>query len=55
MRKPQPPPTVDLAARLEQGFLAKASSGRGFAWTPVEDLEQRLRTDTPGRLRKQAG
>lgn len=34
----------DLRGLEEQGFLARTSAGRGFAWTPAEDFEQRLKT-----------
>jgi Fic family protein len=44
----------DLRDLEEQGLLTKTSSGRGYAWTPIEDLEHRLRTGSLDRIRKQA-
>jgi Fic family protein len=35
----------DLRGLEEQGFLDRISAGRGFAWTPTDDLERRLKTD----------
>jgi Fic family protein len=43
----------DLRDLEEQGLLTKTSSGRGYAWTPIEDLEHRLRTNSLDRMRKQ--
>ena len=45
----------DLHDLEEQGLLTKTSSGRGYAWTPVDDLERRLGTGSPDRVRKQPG
>lgn len=45
----------DLQDLEEQGFLAKSTSGRGYAWTPAEDLERRLRTDSSSRVGRQTG
>jgi Fic family protein len=45
----------DLRGLEEQGFLTKTSSGRGFAWSPMEDLEQRLRSDSSDRKSRQTG
>jgi len=45
----------DLHDLEEQGLLTKTSSGRGYAWTPVDDLERRLGTASPDRVRKQPG
>jgi Fic family protein len=39
----------DLHGLEEQGFLARANSGRGYAWTPSTDLEHRLKTGTEDR------
>jgi DeoR/GlpR family transcriptional regulator of sugar metabolism len=42
----------DLRGLEEQGFLDRISAGRGFAWTPADDLERRLKADrvNPGSL-----
>lgn len=45
----------DLRDLEEQGFLSKITAGRGFAWTPAEDLEGHLGTGSPGRRGKRAG
>lgn len=44
----------DLRDLAEQGFLIRTSSGRGYAWIPADDLEQRLRTDSLDRTRSPA-
>lgn len=45
----------DLHVLEEQGLLTKTSSGRGYAWTPTDDLERRLGTGSPDRMREQTG
>jgi Fic family protein len=42
----------DLRDLEEQGFLIKTTSGRGYGWTPVDDLELRLRSNSTPRLRR---
>jgi Fic family protein len=42
----------DLRDLEEQGFLTKTTAGRGHAWTPAEDLDQRLRNDCTPRVRR---
>jgi Fic family protein len=42
----------DLRDLEEQGFLTKTTAGRGHAWTPAEDLDQRLRNDWTPRVRR---
>jgi Fic family protein len=45
----------DLRHLEEQAFLLRTTAGRGFAWTPAEDLEVRLGTASPGRADKHVG
>jgi Fic family protein len=40
----------DLRDLEEQGFLTKIISGRGYAWIPADDVEQRLRSDLSPRI-----
>ncbi|HEX3513832.1 MAG TPA: Fic family protein [Trebonia sp.] len=42
----------DLRDLEEQGFLIKTTSGRGYGWTPADDLELRLRGNSTPRLRR---
>jgi Fic family protein len=44
----------DLRDLEEQGFLTKTTSGRGYAWTPREDLEQRIKTNLGPQQTKRA-